>query len=118
MTRGRYPADRRRDLMNVAAAVVGSAAAAQVVNPRWVSVPYREADHSYHTHARARDCRCICDIDYNTDPVCPEHGEHAYRYSLRDRVVDAAREYARTGGEAHHELMDAVAALDRAERGE
>lgn len=83
MTRGRYPADRNRDLMNVAAAVVGSAAAAQVVH-------------------RGEAVRGSADRLTSTERA----------------VIDAAREYARTGGEAHHELMDAVAALERAERGE
>lgn len=135
MTRGRYPADRRPDLMNVAAAVVGSAAAAQVihretanphdltatpptagrnvVNPRWASRPWDQADHSHHP---PEPHRCGCTCEGVTVRNCPEHGERAYRYTARGRVVDAAREYFRTGGDssAHHELLDAVAQLERA----
>jgi hypothetical protein len=131
VSRGRYPSDRRNGLMQIAAAVVGSAAAAKVVHretqnmhdmpkvvvdPRWIARPFVEADHSYHLHPFGLRCRCICDPDGQTERSCPEHGERAYRYTPRDRVIDAAREYARTGGEAHHELMDAVAALEQAER--
>lgn len=120
--RGQHPSDRGRQLTQLAAAVIGTVAAAQPVhqqpvNPRWVSRSWVEADHSYHppTH---HDCRCTCIVigasDGATRRDCPEHGDRAYRYTPTDRVVDAAREYWRTGGDTgtHHELMDAVEALN------
>lgn len=141
MARGRYPADRRQSLMQVAAAAASSAAAAQVVHsetadphdltrtlpvpqihavdPHWVSRPFDEADHSNHFTCgdHPERCRCTCRGD-QTRRYCPEHGEQAYGYDPRERVIDAAREYFRTGGDsgAHHELLDAVAQLERAER--
>lgn len=134
MSRGRYPADRNRDLMNLAAAVVGAAGAAQVVhrdteNGHTPDVDYllgaREALAEAHRRLVAAS-KLNQSISYYLafQVLCEAAAEMGVEGSAaiftnterRQRVIDAAREYARTGGEAHHELLDAVAALERAER--
>lgn len=48
-----------------------------------------------------------------SDRVQLDEPQHA---ALAREVVAAAREYYRTGGAAHHELMDAVQRLEQAYR--